>query len=132
MNDEHDNAADDRAMLARCTETAGPLTRVIFRKFLDHQDTDYGDGVIALFPDEPGTNDPATCMSYMHTGQHGSASTRIIWGEPRVTRPATPDEYADLKRELENPPYEYRLRVIKRTPPDSARIRVAKIRRTRS
>jgi hypothetical protein len=49
-----------------------------------------------------------------------------------VTRPATPEEYADLKRELERPPYEYRLHVIKRTPKDSADIRAAEIRRTRS
>jgi hypothetical protein len=109
-----------------------PLTRVIFRKFLDHKDTHYGDGIIALFPDEPGTNDPATCISYMHVGQHGSASMHLVYGEPRTTRAASPDEYADLKRELEKPPYEYRLKAIRRTPKDSAEIREAEIRRTRS
>jgi len=52
--------------------------------------------VIALFPCLPGTNDPNTCLSYMHTGQHGGA-TASQHGWPR----ATPEEYAPLKKELE-------------------------------
>lgn len=65
-------------------------TIVIFRKFRD------GD-VIALFPCEPGTNDPWTCQSYMHVGQHGSASSELH----TRTKPASEQEYRDLKRELE-------------------------------
>lgn len=41
-------------------------TKVIFRTYPN------GD-VIALFPELPGTNDPSTCESYMHVGQHSSA-----------------------------------------------------------
>lgn len=32
--------------------------------------------VIALFPEEPGTNDPDTCLSYTHDGQHGHFDVR--------------------------------------------------------
>jgi hypothetical protein len=91
------------------------VTRVIFRKFLDHQESDFGDGIIALFPDIP-ENGPGMVQSYMHVGQHGAASMRLIWGEPRTTRPATEAEYAALARELMSPPYGYRLKVIKRSP----------------
>lgn len=103
--------------LAGWLQDAAPV-RVIFRKFLDHKDTHYGDGVIALFPDLP-ENGPGMCQSYMHIGQHGAASLRLIGGEPRTTRPATPDEYAALQRELEAAPYEYKLAVIRRTPRDA-------------
>lgn len=66
-------------------------TKVIFRKFKD------GD-VFALFPEIPGTYDPYTCLSYMHVGQHGSTSVDVV----DRTKPASPEEYADLKAELEN------------------------------
>jgi hypothetical protein len=102
-----------------------PLTRVIFRVFRAHPRE-----VIALFPDVPGTNAPGTCLSYVHNGQHGAAD--LLGLMYSGTRPASPEEYASLKRELERPPYEYKLRVIKRTPKDSAGIREAEIRRTRS
>jgi hypothetical protein len=86
------------------------ITPVIFRKWRD------GD-VIALFPADIGTMEPHTCSSYMHVGQHGSAT---IAGPPSVihaTRPATEVEYADLKRELESAPYGYRLKVYQREQP---------------
>ncbi len=60
-------------------------TKVIFKRCPE------GD-VIALFPTLPGTRDPySTCMSYMHTGQHGHASTDLF-----TLPPAQPAEYADL------------------------------------
>lgn len=91
------------------------ITRVIFRKFKD-------DGaVIALFPDLPGDSNPATCESYMHVGQHGAAELLGVIYE--LTFPAGPEQYAALKRELEAPPYGYRLQVIRRTPADSAELR---------
>lgn len=71
-----------------------PKTKVIFRRL-----TDYGSAegfVIALFPTLPGTYDPSTCGSYMHLGQHGSASADLTL----YSRPATPKEYAPLAREL--------------------------------
>lgn len=74
-------------------------TPVIFRKWPESE----GGGIIALFPTEVGDQDPANCMSYEHIGQHGSA-----WPEGVMKRTtyATPAEYADLKRELEDVGYE--------------------------
>ncbi len=78
-------------------------TKVIFRKWEgDHS-------VIAYFPEEPGTNDPSTCASYMHVGQHGAAGCDIY-----TTVPAAPEEYASLKKELESAPYHYFLKVVKK------------------
>lgn len=82
-------------------------TPVIFRKYGPRK----GDDVIALFPAEIGTYDSATCSSYEHVGQHGSASPYAVI---RDTRPATPEEYADLRKELEGAPYGYRLKVYTR------------------
>lgn len=70
-------------------------TKVIFRKFDDNQ-------VIALFPEEPGDSRPYSFMSYMHIGQHGSASHEIVQG----TKLATQEEYRDLKQELESIGYD--------------------------
>jgi len=80
---------------------ARELVRVVFRAFRD------GD-VIALFPDLPGTNDPRTCASYLHVGQHGSADYRAVIAD---TRPARVPEYESLRRELESAPFFYDLRV---------------------
>ena len=68
---------------------------VIFRK-------DKG-GVFALFPELPGTNEPRTCTSYQHVGQHGSADYVACLARSRA---ATIEEYAPLKQELENIGYE--------------------------
>lgn len=65
-------------------------TKVVFRKFK-------GGEVIALFPREIANNNPYHCESYMHVGQHGAADTGIVHG----TSPATPEEYAPLKLQLE-------------------------------
>jgi hypothetical protein len=70
-----------------------------------------GGGVIALFPTIPGSaRDRYSVESYQHVGQHGAASMDII----HRTRPATPAEYASLKRELERAPYHYKLKVYQR------------------
>ena len=80
-------------------------TKVIFRKF--------GDGdVIALFPELSGTGDVDTCASYMHVGQHSAASVRLV----ADTRPATEEDYAPLKQELERLGYQD-LQVVKRFSP---------------
>lgn len=65
------------------------MTPVIFRKFHNGE-------VIALFPNQPGTNDPHTCLSYAHVGQHGTASVSIV----ADTLPASHEEYQPLMREL--------------------------------
>lgn len=69
------------------------VTPVIFRYWKNE--------VIALFPSVPGSS-KYNCSSYMHVGQHSSADDRMIIAE---SRPATPQEYADLKIELENAGY---------------------------
>ena len=77
------------------------MTPVIFRKFKTGE-------VLALFPTLPGTNDPHTCQSYQHIGQHGAASADCSY-----TKPATPAEYADLLRELVSIGYDD-LKIVKR------------------
>jgi hypothetical protein len=66
-------------------------TDVVFKKFPVRD----GGDIIALFPGVAGTNDPYTCSSYMHIGQHGSATVDLA----RLSR-ATEAEYASLAREL--------------------------------
>lgn len=95
------------------------FTPVIFRRWKD------GD-IIALFPTHPGTCDPSTCSSFMHVGQHGSADLAHVINS---TSPAKPEEYADLFRELESPPYGYRLKLIKRHTRQHFKTRRAEIAR---
>ncbi len=80
-------------------------TKVIFRKFKDGE-------IIALFPEVQANDSHWGCMSYMHIGQHGAARYNIVWD----TKLAKPEEYADLKTELEDLGYnlEVRKRVNKR------------------
>lgn len=76
------------------------ITDVVFRKFKDGE-------IMALFPYEIETG--RFVLSYQHIGQHSGADyNHFILG----TEPATPEQYADLKKELEN--IGYNLRVIKR------------------
>lgn len=75
-------------------------TEVIFRKYRDGE-------IIALFPYLPEFR-YTSCMSYMHIGQHGTAHLELI----NNTKPASPDEYQDLYKELEG--LGYNLRVLKK------------------
>jgi hypothetical protein len=87
-------------------------TIVLFRVKRGKQ---YAGEVTAVFPCEPwsSAHDMACCA---HVGQHGSCDT----GWYRTTRPAKPEEYADLKRELESygsdPDDHYDLDVRQRMP----------------
>lgn len=82
-----------------------PETPVIFRKW---QGKDGGD-IIAVFPAEcASVQNWYLSNSYMHHGQHGACDYRIILAK---TRPAKPEEYADLKLELER--IGYRLKVCR-------------------
>lgn len=83
-------------------------TPVLFR--VHRSPKKYGDDVTAVFPCEPGTCDGNTMSCYAHIGQHGQCS--LAWYYD--TRPATPEQYADLQRELEAAPYGYRLKVYQR------------------
>lgn len=73
-------------------------TRVVFRIINGE--------VIALLPELPGDSDPATCLSYMHVGQHGAASIYHKWPI------ASEKEYRDLYEELTSIGYD--LQVCKR------------------
>jgi hypothetical protein len=77
-------------------------TKVIFRTFKGE--------VTAIFPEECGDNNYGTCMSYQHFGQHGSCDPNMIIDNSKLS---TPEEYNDLKNELENQ-VGYNLEVIKR------------------
>ena len=79
-------------------------TTVIFRLFKpskckDPYNPNYSKGgeVIALFPYEI-ADKHGNIVSYMHIGQHGVSSPLLI----ADTVPAKPEEYADLKKELES------------------------------
>lgn len=80
------------------------VTPVIFR-------TD-GEEVIAIFPCEPGDRYGYKMLCYAKMGQHSTCS--VEWARSRKHRSATPDEYAELRRELESAPYNYRLKVYRR------------------
>ena len=90
-------------------------TKVIFRVFKEGE-------VIAIFPEELGTHDHFTCASYMHIGQHASCDPEIR----RITRLAKPEEYADLKAELES--IGYNLDIKKRYSYYSSVIRFNKLK----
>jgi hypothetical protein len=78
-------------------------TLVVFRKWRGEG------GVVALFPEVKERS--FACASYMHHGGHGAARYGAV---VNATTPATPEEYAALKAELEGPPYGYRLKVRRR------------------
>ena len=92
-------------------------TPVIFRTWRAHPRT-----VLALFPHDPGTNNPGTCSSYEHVGQHGSADPH---GCIRITRPATRAEWQPLARELRR--LGYRLRIMRRIPRNAYDLRRAQL-----
>jgi hypothetical protein len=84
------------------------ITPVIFRI---HRDTkNHGVDVTAVFPCDPADLDGHKMTCYAHVGQHGSCD----YGWYLETRPAFPEEYADLKQELESAPYGYRFKVYRR------------------
>lgn len=88
-------------------------TKVIFRKWKTTGE------VIALFPCEPATSDLTLCQSYMHVGQHGAACPA---GVVRDTKPATPDEYRELEKELTAIGYD--LEPLSRVPANAFRVRI--------
>lgn len=83
-------------------------TRVVFRVWNHKPDRGHNGQVIALFPDDRHAD---KCGAYEHVGQHGDASYP---GVIESTRPATAEESAPLRRELESAPYHYNLREVKR------------------
>ncbi len=68
------------------------LDRVVFRVWRDK-----ASDVFALFPELPADTVGRLCTSYAHVGQHGGADYGYCI---RQSRPARPEEYADLAAEL--------------------------------
>lgn len=103
------------AFYAEWLKTMGPacggpeLTPVLFRM---ERNEGRGESCLAVFPTVP--EDESGKMScYSHVGQHAS----VDYGYYLKTRAATPEEYAELKRELESygpPDAHYRLRICRR------------------
>ncbi len=90
-------------------------TVVIFRKYKRKHSSKYckEDNVpeiLALFPEIIGNPNSLTCMCYQHIGQHGDADYGYCINE--LTVPAKPEEYADLKEELES--FGYKLKVMRK------------------
>lgn len=82
--------------------------------------------VIALFPEIPYDIYGSECLSYEHVGQHGAANYYHVLDR---TRRAKPDEYVDLKEELEGRGYQ--LTVTSRTPYRVHSERIASARESR-
>lgn len=78
-------------------------TDVIFRVYKDTGDC------VAIFPYDIATL-CGQVTTYEHVGQHGSCDYSTIL---KITRLAKPEQYADLKKELETH-FDYRLKVITR------------------
>jgi hypothetical protein len=87
--------------------TDDDIVLVIFRAERSGQ---FKGDVTAVFPTLPADQHGHMMTCYAHIGQHSGCDH----GWYNKTRPAKPDEYADLKRELESVPYEYKLKVCKR------------------
>lgn len=83
-----------------------PLTPVLFRFDKHGKNRE----CTAVFPTLPAAYDGSTMVCYAHLGQHSGCSRDWY----ATTRPATVAEYADLKRELESAPFNYRLKVYQR------------------
>ena len=84
-------------------ESDEQLTKV---QFLVNETDPKNPDLFAYFPEENYDNDGKFKTAYSHVGQHSSASPEYA----KESRPATPEEYADLKAELES--IGYNLEVI--------------------
>lgn len=81
------------------------VTRVIFKKAYDH--TTRAWFVVAFFPGLEAN--VGRVQDYMHLGQHGESDYEWYLS----CKPASPEEYAPLKKELEQA-FGYRFKVVKR------------------
>lgn len=86
-------------------ELAPALTPVVFRKWKE------SGSLIALFPGIPATINAQYCETFEHVGQHSAGD---YYGLIDQTYPANPDEFEELKKELESAPYSYNLKPVKR------------------
>lgn len=71
------------------------------------------DGVLAVFPEVPGTRTGGTMGCYSRVGQHSTCTSGYLI----KLKSAKPAEYARLKAELEGAPYNYKLEVVDKLTP---------------
>jgi hypothetical protein len=74
-------------------------TKVIFK--LEGKGKGKDAAPIAFFPEEPSSSDPWFCVCYAHIGQHSGADPHYA----ASLRPATPEQYEPLLRELKGQGY---------------------------
>jgi hypothetical protein len=90
-------------------------TKVVFRVFKGE--------VTAVFPEEPAVAfQPWTCLCYSHVGQHSSCELQYLI---YASKAATPEQYADLRRELES--IGYVLDIKRRVSSNANAVRIARI-----
>jgi len=82
-------------------------TRVVFRNTMSWNG---GKECVAFLLDIPVSEDRMTTlvMSYMHIGQHGEATEGFYY----ECKPAQPEDYADLYKELISIGYDLKIRKI--------------------
>jgi hypothetical protein len=83
-----------------------PVVTVVFR-----WEGGKNGNVVAVMPLIDDGRNMYTC--YAHLGQHGSGQRDYFTYK---CRPATPEEYAPLLKELTSAPYFYRFRIVQRWP----------------
>lgn len=98
--------------LMNASLSPAPPVKVIFRKFRS------GGDVLAIFPEVPHDTQAGHCLSYAQVGQHGCASVFLTSVH---TSPAKPEDYADLKAELERIGYTLEVRKVRTAAMDAAR-----------
>lgn len=74
------------------------VDKVLFRKLLGIE----GNPVMAVFPEQPFCDVDYLCINFMHAGQPGGCNPKNVVNQ---SRPATPEEYAPLKQQLEDQGY---------------------------
>lgn len=102
------------------------ITPVLFR--VHRAPKLHGSDVTAVFPCEPHDTYGRTMSCYVHVGQHGACD----FGWYQRTRPATPAEYASLRKELESAPYGYRLKPYQRMTPQHRKAFQEAVRRLKN
>jgi len=94
-------------------------TKVIFRAYKDDGE------IIAMFPEEVGTDDPYTCASF----QRGRHYTCYPSGLVQITTSVEPEKYQILKEQLES--MNYKLKVVSKLHPSYFEVRQQKINQTK-
>ena len=101
-------------------------TPVLFR--VSRTPTKHGTGVTAVFPTIPSDYNGYNMSCFELIGGHSGCGQEWI----NATRPATPEEYTEIKQVLESYPYGYRLKIYRRTAPGMREKRMQDARKIRN